>query len=77
MKHSATMKTAMLTAAIAMTMTGPLAVTAKAGSVKSGKYCHNHWNWKKFRQDAHCHCYHGVREYGRKAWASHMCERWN
>ena len=46
-----------------MIVAAPLAVTANAGPVRSERYCHGHWNWKKLKDVERCHCFSGVRIY--------------
>ena len=58
-----TAKKAMPVLVLSMIVAAPLAVTAEAGSVRSKRYCHSHWSWKKFKDVEHCHCFRGVKIY--------------
>ena len=56
-------KKAMSAVILSMIVAAPLAVTSDAKPVRSKRYCHGHWDWKKFKDVEHCHCFPGVKYY--------------
>lgn len=58
-----TTKRTMSAVMLSMVVAAPLAVTAEAGAVRSKRYCHGHWDWSKFKDVEHCHCFAGVKWY--------------